>query len=170
MNILRNMKKRVLGVFLILVLITSCKKLKVEYFDLTSDCKPTGINWADTLRQPEKGIHYVEIDTSTCRLIVKYDESKATVRWIHDYLIRNHLEFIPKIIPEDTLIDSDTLGQVLNVIEIVEKSKLKRSKPKIVEQGLKDDLIEEGGKIKSEPLKEVAGTKDTIDDIIEDTL
>ena len=167
------MKSRVLGALLILTLITSCKKLKVEYFDLISDCKPTGINWADTLRQPENGIHYVAVDTSTCRLIVKYDEDKTTIGWINDYLKRNNLDFIPIEIDEDTLsIEIDSIQELeVEVLEVAPpQSNLdSESTNEIVEQDLIEELNEEVEEASPPSAGETQST-DTSSKIIEDTL
>ncbi len=160
------MKNRVLGVILILVLFASCKKLKVEYFDLTTDCKPKGMDWADTLRQPENGIHYVAVDTATCRLIVKFDEKKTSIGWINAYLIRNNLEFIPKEIIEDSILVSDSIE-----VEEIEVLSIEIPKPEIVEQELIEEVIDEQEDIIL-PLDEVIiiESQDSIEKTIEDTL
>ena len=109
MNIFRNMKNRILSLFFLLLIFTSCKKLKVEYFEIAEDCEPYAIDWADTLILPEVGIHYVAVDTANCMLVVKYDEDKASVSWINEFLVNHQMNFIRQEELKDSLLAADTL-------------------------------------------------------------
>lgn len=110
-----------LGFVSLVFLFVSCKKLKVENFELVEDCDSHGREWLDTLRQPDIGIHYVALDTSKCLLIVKYDKRKANISWIDSYLKRNNLNFVSMEIISDSTQLSDTLG--IEVMSSVEESK-----------------------------------------------
>lgn len=80
--------KQIIFLIGIICLSVGCKQLDgdANYY-LNEDCKTFYEMLEDTIKvNPEKGIHYVCVDTTDCVLNVKYDKAKCDLSWVQSYL------------------------------------------------------------------------------------
>ena len=59
-----------------LILFVSCKKVQEQRFNINEKAWNQRAIFKDSIFNPELGIHYIEIDTATMELLVKYDDDK----------------------------------------------------------------------------------------------
>lgn len=80
---------RLILISVVLVSIVSCQKLSGENdYHLADNCKTFKSEIEHTIIKvnAEKGIHYVNVDTSTCVLKVRYEADKVDISWLYAQL------------------------------------------------------------------------------------